>query len=320
MTRAAPIAALLVDWGTSHLRVWAMSPEGNILAERHGNEGMGAIERTAYPGIFADYAASLGATDDVPALACGMAGSRQGWQEATYGDLPCDLAQLPSLAVKVAGERRDVRILPGVARRDIARPDVMRSEETQLLGYWQQSTGAVPALVCMPGTHAKWVQSTDGGRVLTDFATSLTGDLYAALTGHTVLRHSVAGSPEETDAAAFAGAALASMAEPATLLMRLFSVRPQGLLHGAGAATARAVLSGTIIGQDVAGALARFGKPDRIGLVGGGALGPLYRTVLELAGIAVDEVDGDYLAIAGLAAAARQIWPTRFDEAQRAAS
>ena len=321
MTDGPPIAALLADWGTSHLRVWTVSACGEVLAERHSDEGMGLIERSAYAAILAGHAAQLGAGPDVPALLCGMAGSRQGWREAAYLDLPCDLTALSSAAVRVEGERRDIRILPGVARRDPARPDVMRSEETQLLGHWRQAHGAVCDLVCMPGTHTKWAHLADGGRTLTGFATALTGDLYAAVSSHTVLRHSVAGpaGPQE-DHAAFLAAAGQSLAEPATVLSRLFAARPQGLLFGTSAATARASLSGTIIGQDVAGALARFGRPDRIGLVGGGALGPLYCAVLELAGIAVTEADGERLAVAGLSFAAACLWPQRFEARLREAS
>lgn len=320
MTGNVPIAALLADWGTSHLRVWTVSACGDVLAERHGDQGMGLIERNAYAEILAAHAAKLGAGPDVPALLCGMAGSRQGWREAAYLDLPCDLTALAAAAVQVDGEARDIRILPGVARRDPARPDVMRSEETQLLGHWRLCSGEVPELVCMPGTHTKWAHLADGGRTLTGFATALTGDLYAAVTGHTVLRHSVAGPATPEDHAAFMAAAGQSLAEPATFLSRLFAVRPQGLLFGTTAASARAALSGTIIGQDVAGALARFGRAGRIGLVGGGALGPLYRAVLELAGMEVTESDGDALAVAGLSFAAASLWPARFEPQLRAAS
>ena len=65
---------------------------------------------------------------------------------------------------------------------------------------------------------------------------------------------------------------LAAIDEPARMLMRLFAIRSRALLHGADAAHASASLSGTIIGQDIAGALARFGKPERLTLVGGGTL------------------------------------------------
>ena len=320
MTQSSPIAALLADWGTSHLRVWTVAPDGRVIGERQSGQGMGLIEPSDYAGILAAHAGSLGADPDVPALICGMAGSRQGWHEAAYLDLPCDLSTLPGAAVRVTGETRDIRILPGVARRDPARPDVMRSEETQLLGYWRLAGNRIPDLVCMPGTHAKWAEMTQGGRVLSDFATAMTGDLFAAVSGHTVLRHSLAGSGKAEMRDAFLAAARQSLDEPATFLSRLFSVRPRGLLFGSSPDTARATVSGAVIGQDVAGALARFGRPKRIGLVGGGSLGPLYADVMEMAGISVEETDGDSLAIAGLAAAAAVIWPGRFDDTLRIAS
>ena len=66
------------------------------------------------------------------------------------------------LAVRslVPGARRDVRIVPGVAQRERQRPDVMRGEETQLAGI--ASLHGAELLVCMPGTHCKWVRIVDG--------------------------------------------------------------------------------------------------------------------------------------------------------------
>ena len=73
------------------------------------------------------------------------------------------------------GQDRDIRILPGIAQRDPKAPDVMRGEETQLLGALGVDA-ADDAVVCMPGTHSKWVRANGG--TVERFATFMTGELF----------------------------------------------------------------------------------------------------------------------------------------------
>ena len=88
-----------------------------------------------------------------------MAGARQGWREAPYLDAPADLGALVAGAVAPAmpDARSSPRVLPGVCQRLMGAEDVMRGEETQLLGLGALWPG-FGGVVCMPGTHSKWVQ------------------------------------------------------------------------------------------------------------------------------------------------------------------
>lgn len=309
MSDPAP-AIVLVDWGTSRLRLWAVDADGAVVQAVRSAEGMSATAPRAFEGILEHHLVELGAGPEVPVMMCGMVGSRQGWQEAPYVAVPARLDTIIERAVRVEGTRRDVRILPGIADRSPQTPDVMRSEETQLLGLSRLAGPSANGLVCMPGTHAKWVRLEDNARTVAAFATALTGDLFAALSTASVLRHSL-GSDAQADPAAFADAVEASLANPSTALMRLFAIRARGLLSGADADHAQGTLSGTIIGLDIAGALTRFGSADRLYLVGGGALGALYQRALGIAGAAVTIADGEELAREGLLAAARHVWPNR---------
>jgi 2-dehydro-3-deoxygalactonokinase len=313
------IAAVLVDWGTSRLRLWAVDHDGTVLGEARSGEGMGATEPRAFEGILEHHLVELGAGPQVPVMMCGMVGSRQGWQEAPYVEVPARLETIIERALPVSGTPREVRILPGIADRSVETPDVMRSEETQLLGLGRMAGNGAEGLVCMPGTHAKWVLMDEGATQVSGFATALTGDLFAALSRGSVLRHSLSGDAG-LDGASFDKAVRAAIDEPARMLMRLFAIRSRALLHGADAAHASASLSGTIIGQDIAGALARFGKPERLTLVGGGTLGALYARALDLVGIATDVFDGEVLARAGLSTAAGRIWPDMFGATPHAAA
>lgn len=301
-------ALVAVDWGTTHLRIWTLDANGAVLAERRSDEGMGATARDRFEAVLERHLADLAVTPDIPVVMCGMVGSRQGWAEAGYLPIPVSLAEIPGRAVRVAASRRDVRILPGLSKSGPAAPDVMRSEETQLLGIDHLSPVAEthPRVVCMPGTHSKWVSMT--GSTVTDFASFMTGDLYAAAANHSVLRHSLTAGPVDPQSAAFREAVRASLDSPADLLARLFSIRPAGLLRDLAPVEARARLSGYLIGQEIAGALARFDIPDEIDLVGGSLSGALYVEALAAAGIACTVHDGEAAAIAGLAHAAKAIW------------
>ena len=63
-------------------------------------------------------------------------------------------------------------------------PDVMRGEETQILGALSAS-GRADGLFVLPGTHSKWTR-VEAGRIV-GFATFMTGEVFAALKDHSLL-------------------------------------------------------------------------------------------------------------------------------------
>src|SRR5690606_1374626 len=150
-------------------------------------EGLRTTRPADFSATLESHLAAAGASEDVPVVICGMAGARQGWFEAGYVDLPARLAALSAACVRVAGARRDLRIVPGRAQRG-PDPDVIRGEETQLLGLLRERP-AFTGLVALPGTHSKWVH-VEAGAVI-GFSTCLTGELYALLSENSILRHSL---------------------------------------------------------------------------------------------------------------------------------
>jgi 2-dehydro-3-deoxygalactonokinase len=228
MTKADWIAA---DWGTTNLRVWAMSNSGTVLDTASSADGMGNITRT-------DYAACLRKlvgdwiTPQTPIVACGMVGSRQGWVEASYATVPC-----PALADNFArpdAPDLNVHVVPGIKQTDPA--DVMRGEETQIAGFLSLNPNW-DGVICLPGTHTKWVHVSADEVV--SFQTCMTGDLFAAISGHTVLKHSTGG--DGWDADAFDAALGDTISRPEKLAAKLFALRAEGLLHGLSNDTARAI-------------------------------------------------------------------------------
>jgi 2-dehydro-3-deoxygalactonokinase len=303
---SGPATFAAVDWGTTRFRAWLLDTAGEVVAERRSDEGMISLAREKYESVLEEHLSAMGANPSLPVVICGMAGSRQGWIEAPYADTPAPLAQVFGRAVAVPGTRRDVRIVPGIAQRDPARPDVMRGEETQLAGI-ASIAGSDDLLVCMPGTHSKWVELKDGA--VTGFTTWMTGELFSILTQHSILRHAVGSVPARVAAddpvfAAWLGDALA---HPEDAASRLFRIRASTLLTDMQPGQAAAALSGLLIGSEVGSAKGRFGSRDVI-LVGSGALGALYTEALGRAGFAARTVDAEAAVRRGLLEAARTIF------------
>ena len=286
---------IAVDWGTSHLRAWAMAGDGAVRAETASDDGMGRLDRAGFePALLRLIDPWLG-VGRAQVVACGMVGSRQGWVEAPYVATPCPplsplLVRAPSLE-----SRLDVRVIPGL-RQD--RPaDVMRGEETQIAGVLAAWPG-FDGVICLPGSHTKWVQVSAGEVV--SFQTCMTGEVFAALSGHTVLRHTVADRGHYADA--FVQAVDEGLSHPARLTARLFGLRAEALLHGLSPVAARARLSGLLIGMELAASRPWWlGQP--VLLVGAPALSALYAEALARQGVAAETLDASAMTLAGLSAA-----------------
>jgi 2-dehydro-3-deoxygalactonokinase len=291
-----------VDWGTSSFRLWVLDQGGGVLAERRSGEGMTEAGQRGFAAVLEDHLSAIGVAGDLPAIICGMAGARQGWMEAGYVDTPANLEALASAASR-PDSRRDVRVLPGVAQRDPARPDVMRGEETQIVGLIEE--GLTSGIVCLPGTHSKWVEVRD--RVITGFSTFMTGETFALFREHSILRHDASGAADADDPA-FAAAVRDALASPERFLHLAFSVRPaslMGLSSGAGGASR---LSGLLIGLEIAGARSAMTVGRKLTLSSSGALMGLYRRAFEIAAFEVRCVEAESVTRQGLLKSARTIW------------
>jgi 2-dehydro-3-deoxygalactonokinase len=293
-----------VDWGTSSLRLWLIDQAGGVLQERRSQEGMMAAAKLGFAAVLQSHLDAVGAASDLPVVICGMAGARQGWVEAGYIDTPAHLALILQRAVPVPGQSRDIRILPGIAQRDPRAPDVMRGEETQLLGALGVDA-AGEAVVCIPGTHSKWARVSGG--TVERFATFMTGELFSVVSRETILSHAVVGANEE-DTEAFKSAVIAAFETPALAANLLFRVRSSQLLYGSSPSSAREKISGTLIGLELAAGLAGDQPRSGIMLVASGRLQVLYRLAFETLSVAAQSIDAEGAVRRGLSMAAEAIW------------
>lgn len=280
MTRQSLPSLIALDWGTSSLRASLLDDDGRVLRTRTEPWGIMQVPQGDFAAVFRAMTAEWHCPE-VPALASGMIGSTNGWVNAPYCTAPVGADDLAAALTVVPDAL--LSIVPGVATHG-GRPDVMRGEETQIVGALALHPHLVShSLVVLPGTHSKWVQVIEGR--ITDFTTYMTGELFAVLRDHSILgRAAVAATDDDAAAAeAFTHGVLAAQAEPAGLAPLLFSPRALVLANRLAASAGLEYLSGLLIGDELRCGLMRGGRPAA--LVGDEALCARYVVALRLLGI-----------------------------------
>ncbi|WP_428544009.1 2-dehydro-3-deoxygalactonokinase [Profundibacter sp.] len=296
MSDKTPPEWIAVDWGTSNLRAWAVAGDGSIQGSAQSDWGMGRLKPSGFEDALLDVIGDwLDPASQTDVLCCGMVGARQGWIEAPYRPVPAPVVgRVPPVQAPARDPRIRVFILPGLKQDDPA--DVMRGEETQIAGFLSQSPD-FDGVVCLPGTHSKWVRISAGEVV--GFTTFMTGELFALLAGHSVLCHSVgAGGFDEQ---AFDNAVTTGTGFPAQVAGELFRLRAEDLLKGLPAGQARARLSGLLIGQEIAAARGWW-LGMRLVILGGAKLAGIYLRALKAQGAQCEPVAGEDATLDGLKA------------------
>ncbi|MEO7365383.1 MAG: 2-dehydro-3-deoxygalactonokinase [Sphingomicrobium sp.] len=284
---------IAVDWGTTNRRGYAIGGDGCCGDEFEDSRGVLSVPTGAFPDEVAEIRARLG---DQPLLLAGMIGSNRGWIEAPYVPCPAGIDELASGLVW-ADDR--TAIVPGVC--DLARADVMRGEEVQLLSAVASATIPPDGLVCHPGTHNKWVDVA-GGRIAS-FRTVMTGELFNLLKEHSVLSDLL--EPPVELGGAFDAGVRHGLAHD-DLQAELFSVRARVLLGQARREDAASYTSGLLIGGDVRIGLQPGGAPQ-VTVMGRPELTRLYAAALTLAGHSPVELDGEQCFLAGIRQIAERI-------------
>ena len=317
---------IALDCGTSSLRAYCLGASGRVLALRSLPWGVMKLPAVVLPedsgvdvkaGFEFAFEEACGdwsrAAPQAPVIAAGMVGSRQGWREAPYLSLPIAVDRIGrTLSTVQTRSGQIVHIVPGLIENS-ALPNVMRGEETQVIGALSLlDLGRAPSraepqneqdeiLIGLPGSHSKWVQVRRQHREVQShiehFHTFMTGEIYAALCEHTILGRGMQTSDVIDDHhAAFDRGVLVPQtpAGRAGVLSTIFSTRTLGLTGVLDGAGQREYLSGLLIGHEVAALqalLAEQGRqPRRVVLVGDAALCVRYTRALRVYGLDQIEV------------------------------
>ncbi|HTL08911.1 MAG TPA: 2-dehydro-3-deoxygalactonokinase [Chitinophagaceae bacterium] len=303
---------LSCDWGSSSFRLHMVdSTTAAVLATRSSANGIAwannAFQQSAngqgrmafFAGIIQEkiqqmQSAGLQVPPAAPVLVSGMASANIGMVELPYANLPfaSNGEQLLLHTIPAgAALNRDIVIISGVRTED----DVMRGEETQLLGCMTEASGN--GLFIFPGTHAKHIRVAEGMAV--HFRSFMTGELFQLMATQSMLAGSIVPN-EEADipahAAAFADAVQKAQSMP--LLHSLFTTRTNQLLKAVSKEANYHYLSGLLIGAELAG----IAKETRaITICGAISLVQQYKTALALLapGTKVANVDATIATIRG---------------------
>lgn len=260
---------LCCDWGTSSFRLWLVKAENAaIVALKKSDKGIAATfnsldekqkadpeeRRHFYLRIIQQHIQELEqeeniSLDGVPLLLSGMASSSIGMAELPYNPLPfgIDGADIGAAYFEATiSFAHPVLLISGV-RSDV---DVMRGEETQLIGTIWDKTAEAEGLYIFPGTHSKHIWVKDG--LASKFETYMTGEFFELLSKESILRVGV-----ESNEELHSPEALQSFkegvqeAKGANLLHVAFSVRTNDLFGKCSKKDNFHYLSGLLIGAEL---------------------------------------------------------------------
>ena len=278
-----------VDWGTTNLRIRLVSNDKfKIIKEKDYDLGLKKInliwkkyadkKQTRQEFIFKKL---MELVDDfkingenIPlVLISGMASSSIGIEELQYTSLPVDLEN-PSIAIKEYElNGSSINLISGVKTTK----DVIRGEETQLIGLYQSFIKNKNVLVVIPGTHSKHIYCQNGSFI--DFETYLTGELFDTITSYTILKESVRKNDfNEKNLSSFISG-LEIMKKGNRLTKVLFDIRVNNLFKTSTNDENYYFLSGLIIGDELLGI--KKEKIDSIIIYGAEQISKLYFTALN---------------------------------------
>lgn len=285
---------IAIDWGSTNLRAWLYQGD-HCLESRQSEAGVTRLNGKSPAAVLAEVTTDW-REEKTPVVMAGMVGSNVGWKVAPYLSVP---ACFSSIGEQLTSVGDNIWIIPGLCVSHDDNHNVMRGEETQLIGA---RALAPSSLYVMPGTHCKWVQADS--QQINDFRTVMTGELH-----HLLLNRSLIGAglpPQENSADAFTAGLERGLNTPA-ILPQLFEVRASHVLGTLPREQVSEFLSGLLIGAEVASMRDYVAHQHAITLVAGTSLTARYQQAFQAMGCDVTAVAGDTAFQAGIRSIAHAV-------------
>ncbi|QYJ78338.1 2-dehydro-3-deoxygalactonokinase [Shewanella acanthi] len=242
---------IAVDWGTTNFRAFLMQGNGACLDSVQSDQGVLSVQNRDFLAVIVTNLSKwLQEDSSLPIIMSGMVGSKVGWFDVPYVELPFDSSALVKGAHKVSVDKFNIWIIPGVQADSLeGNVDVMRGEEVQVIGA--QAIAAANQLsymnICLPGTHSKWLVYRDGHLTLSTF---MTGELFSLLSQHSILSRTL-DDPAIWSESDFNRGVADSAQSGLGLLHNLFGVRTKKLFPGTDSLHSQSYLSGLLIGAEI---------------------------------------------------------------------
>lgn len=291
MNSAVSNPALIgLDWGTSSLRAFLIDAQGNVLDQLFKPQGIMHVKNGDFEGVFRDLTAEWPLGPQLPIIASGMITSRNGWVETPYVSVPSGARELADALVShKMSDGHTITFVTGMSTEQGGMPDVMRGEETQIIGA--SALGMSDGIFVMPGTHSKWITVQD--KRIENYATFMTGEVFAALRDHTILGTLMHEGAFQD--AAFRRGCTAGLEVRNNLLHYLFSVRTLPLFGKISGEMVEDYLSGMLIGAELNG-MGHEGLKQPVTIVGRTDLADRYEIALDVAGLKSQRAPDDIVA------------------------
>lgn len=292
-------------WGTTNLSLSLLySDTGHVVAEKLG-PGISKLDGRSPENVLFSLIDTWIAQYKITAIELsGMVGSTIGWIDVPYLQCPIDLGVIPAKTFSFGARGLPISIVPGLScHNPFGHPDVMRGEETELLSWISGATSEQKqnAIVCVPGTHAKWVQVKDGK--IETFFTSVVGEVYQVISANGVLAEPHYQKSVQSSIA-FLQAVKDIAARPQNLMNLLFTTRANTVTGKFTPADATDYLSGLLIGADLNAAVDCFGLDEMrrtpVPLIGAKYLIERYRDGLAHWGVSAELINAAETGAKGL--------------------
>lgn len=309
---------LSCDWGTSSFRLRLIKAESlTVIEEKMTKQGIaetfqlwkqsGKKEESRiafYLDIILEHIKAIeektGSTlDNLPLIISGMASSTIGMVDLSYKKVPFSIEgeDLEKIIIRPSGNvKQKVVIISGVRTEN----DVMRGEETKVVGCAANNIEAKDHIYIFPGTHPKHVFVNNNEAVT--FKTYMTGEFFELLSKKSILSVSVEKNgtfQTERNSESFAIGVKESI--NSNLLHASFFVRTNQLFNKFTLEENYFYLSGLLIGTELKD-LAE--TKQNLTIVANNALAAQYKTAFQILGLpkenaALTTMDADEALIKG---------------------
>ena len=246
-----------IDWGTTNLRMYLVAlPSLEVIKSTKDLQGIKSLHLKAKNEqqdvsvflksyLIMQLQKAFGSLPKaIPIIVSGMASSKLGLFDLPYAKLPQDLSH-PKLQIKQSQlKNHPLYVISGLSTKD----DILRGEETQLIGLHHLLSINTSSTIIIPGTHSKHMFCEEG--VLTQFKTYMTGELFELLTKHSVLEYAVS-PPENKEPLWDAFTEGVSAVEHESILHNIFTVRVKQVLENLDGVSNYYYLSGLLIGAEI---------------------------------------------------------------------
>lgn len=286
---------LIVDWGTSNLRIFLMSHNDSLLSKKESTMGLLKVENGNFAAVLESILMDwLPNFHKLPIFMAGMVGSANGWFAVDYVDTHVNLRKLSNKSYHFdLPWSAPATIIPGIVHCNNNTKDVMRGEEIQVFGLLEHiginniKNGKLTAI--LPGTHSKHVSVYQDE--ITEISSFMTGELFSVISQHTILGKGLPIQHFNSDAFS-----LGVQEGQTTQLTRvLFQARTHKLFNIIKDEHVESYLSGLLIGNEL-----QHVDKQPVYLIGSPNLCNSYQLACDILAIPATCLNGDECFISGM--------------------